>query len=470
MNGEIRNEVLAGNDEPPLVEEKTEPPASTETAASVQSVTEPRHQNPKWNDWRWQIRNRIRSFQDLVDVFPSLKANSAIAKVAEKYPMAITPYYASLIKSADLSDPVFQMSVPQGQEMYAPDFLHADPLEEEEDMPVPGLVHRYRDRALLMGTTMCSMYCRHCTRKRVAGYQESSISINQLNDITSYLRAHPEIKDVIISGGDPLTMSTSLLERILMAVRSVPSVDIIRIGTRVPVVLPQRITNELTQMLAKYHPVWINTHFNHPNEITPEAQAACAKLVNAGIPLGNQSVLLKGINDSPQIIEELCRALVRIRVRPYYLFQCDLVRGVEHFRTPISRGVEIMEYLRGRLSGLAIPAYVVDAPHGGGKIPILPNYVVSMSPTHTVLRNYEGMLVNYPEPVDRQSPTSNQGNSRSASPGVWELAAGHTSAITPSGAHRQKRRASRKGHRTEEGGAHPEFSALLKSLMSETGG
>ncbi len=470
MNGEISNDVLVGNDEPPLVEEKTEPPASTETASAAKVLAPALHQNPKWNDWRWQIRNRIRSFQELVDVFPPLRSNTAIAKAAEKYPMAITPYYASLIKAANLSDPVFQMSVPQGQELYAPDFLHADPLEEEEDMPVPGLIHRYRDRALLMGTTMCSMYCRHCTRKRVAGYQESSISINQLNDITTYLRAHPEIKDVIISGGDPLTMSTSLLERILMAVRSVQSVDIIRIGTRVPVVLPQRITNELTQMLAKYHPVWVNTHFNHPNEITPEAQAACAKLVNAGIPLGNQSVLLKGINDSPQIMEELCRGLVKIRVRPYYLFQCDLVRGVEHFRTPISRGIEIMEYLRGRLSGLAIPAYVVDAPHGGGKIPVLPNYVVSMSPSHTVLRNYEGMLVNYPEPMDRQSPLSTAGNVKSASPGVWELAAGHTSAITPSGAHRQKRRAARKGHRMEEGDSHPEFSSLLKSLMSETGG
>jgi lysine 2,3-aminomutase len=405
----------------------------------------------------------------LTEFFPSLRSQTSIGKAAEKYPMAITPYYASLIKATDHSDPVFQMSVPQGQELYAPDFLHADPLEEEEDMVVPGLVHRYRDRALLMATTMCSMYCRHCTRKRVAGYEESSISVHQLNEITNYLHAHPEVKDVIISGGDPMTLPTSLLERILMAVRSVPSVDIIRIGTRVPVVLPQRITNELTQMLAKYHPVWVNTHFNHPNEITPEAQAACARLANAGIPLGNQSVLLRGINDTPHIMEELCRGLVRMRVRPYYLFQCDLVRGVEHFRTPISRGIEIMEYLRGRLSGLAIPSFVVDTPHGGGKIPLLPNYVLSTSPTNTVLRNYEGMIVNYPEPVDRTSPLqSHASSSKSMSPGVWELAAGHASVITPTGTLRQKRRAARKGQRTlVREDQHPEFTSLLESIMSD---
>jgi lysine 2,3-aminomutase len=470
METSIINETLASKDEPPL--SGTEKASAPGVAAALHSPASqaPSRQHPKWNDWRWQIRNRIRTFQELTDFFPSLRAHASIAKVAEKYPMAITPYYASLIKTPDYSDPVLQMSVPQGQEMYAPDFLHADPLEEEEDMPVPGLVHRYRDRALLMATTMCSMYCRHCTRKRVAGYQETSISVCQLNEITHYLHAHPEVKDVVISGGDPLTLPTSLLERILMAVRSVPSVEIIRIGTRVPVVLPQRITNELTQMLAKYHPVWVNTHFNHPNEITPEAQAACAKLANAGIPIGNQTVLLRGVNDVPQVIEELCRGLVRMRVRPYYLFQCDLVRGVEHFRTPISRGIEIMEYLRGRLSGLAIPAYVVDAPHGGGKIPLLPNYVISTSPTNTVLRNYEGMIINYPEPMQpmpRESASS--AASKNASPGVWDLAAGHSSVIMPAGGHRQKRRQSRKCQRPPaREDQHPEFSSLLESIMADT--
>jgi lysine 2,3-aminomutase len=461
MHDPINNEQMTPSEEPPLSSEK--PPSSSPFPPSPATF---RH-HPKWNDWRWQIRSRIRTFTELADFFPSLRDHAGIGRVSEKYPMAITPYYASLIKTPDMSDPVFQMSVPQGQELFAPEFLHADPLEEEEDMPVPGLVHRYRDRALLMATTMCSMYCRHCTRKRVAGYQESCIDIPQLQAITAYLEAHPEIKDVIISGGDPLTMSTSILERILAAVRSVSSVEIIRIGTRVPVVLPQRITHELTQMLAKYHPVWINTHFNHPNELTPEAQAACAKLANAGFPLGNQTVLLRGINDSPHVMEELCRGLVRMRVRPYYLFQCDLVRGIEHFRTPISRGIEIMEYLRGRLSGLAIPAYVVDAPHGGGKIPVLPNYVVSMSPTHTVLRNFEGMIVNYPEPVEPQRRAQTAAGVKPSVSGVWDLAAGHASAITPMGAYRQKRRAARK-QRVMEHKGHPEFSILLNSLMADS--
>ncbi|MEI6564602.1 MAG: KamA family radical SAM protein [bacterium] len=463
----MTHESVSVKEEPPLSGEE---PASTNTTTQVVPPTLKPQQNPKWNDWRWQIRNRIRTFNELTEFFPALRTNKGIARVAEKYPMAITPYYASLIKTPDLSDPVFQMSVPQGQELFAPDFLHADPLEEEEDMPVPGLIHRYRDRALLMATTMCSMYCRHCTRKRVAGYQESCMDVAQLDTITGYLRAHPEIKDVVISGGDPLTMSTSLLERILASVRSVPSVEIIRIGTRVPVVLPQRITSELTQMLAKYHPVWINTHFNHPNEITPESIAACAKLANAGIPLGNQTVLLRGINDSPQVMEELFRGLVKIRVRPYYLFQCDLVRGVEHFRTPISRGIEIMEYLRGRLSGLAIPAYVVDAPHGGGKIPVLPNYIVSSSPSHTVLRNYEGMIVNYPEPMEPMPRTPPSTAARSGSHGVWEVAAGHSSSIVPANSYRQKRRTARKYQKNEIAPEHPEFSILLESLMAEGGG
>jgi lysine 2,3-aminomutase len=226
---------------------------------------------------------------------------------------------------------------------------------------------------------------------------------------------------------------------VLAAIRSVPSVDIIRIGTRVPVVLPMRVTEELVHMLRRYHPLWINTHFNHINELTPEARAACARLADAGIPLGNQAVLLRGVNDDPCAMEELCRGLVKTRVRPYYLFQCDLVRGVEHFRTPLSRGIEIMEYLRGRLSGLAIPTFVVDSPHGGGKIPVLPNYVISTSPSHTVLRNFEGMLVNYPEPLhdmNRPRPPANAAEG----PGVWELATGNTSAIVPQDSQRAKRR------------------------------
>jgi len=372
-----------------------------------------------------------------------------MTQVAARYPMAVTPYYASLIEKPDLSDPIYTMSVPQARELCDPPFLREDPLEEEKDMPVPGLVHRYPDRALLIVTTGCSTYCRHCTRKRVAGTRESSISPRRLRQATSYLAAHPEVTDVIISGGDPLTMGTETIETVLSAIREVPSVEIIRIGTRVPVVLPMRVTDDLIALLRKYHPLWVNTHFNHPAELTPEAAEACAKLADAGIPLGNQSVLLRGVNDRPQTIERLCRGLVRMRVRPYYLFQCDLVRGVEHFRTPLNRGLEIMEYLRGRLSGLAIPTFVVDVPHGGGKIPLLPHYVVSTSPTHTVLRNYEGILVSYPEPGILYDVSSSPGPA-DATPGVWDLVSGHASAIQPAKTKRHLRRVQREQPRLLE--------------------
>jgi lysine 2,3-aminomutase len=360
--------------------------------------------------------------------------------------LAITPYYASLIRSMDGSDPIYSMAVPQVQELNDPAHLSDDPLSEDEDMPIPGLVHRYADRALLLATTMCSTYCRHCTRKRVAGHRESCISTSRLEQATAYLTEHSEIRDVIISGGDPLTMPTALLEQVLASVRSVRSVEIIRIGTRTPVVLPMRITDELVAMLKKYHPLYVNTHFNHPAELTPEAAAACGRLADAGIPMGNQTVLLRGVNDDAKVLETLFRGLVRSRVKPYYLFQCDLVRGVEHFRTPLSRGIEIMEYLRGRLSGLAIPLFVVDAPHGGGKIPVLPGYVVSTSPTHTVLRNYEGTIVSYPEPTvgcaAGPAPES-AGPERAGSGGVWELATGVGTKIQPERTRKSLRREER---------------------------
>jgi len=394
---------------------------------------------PSWDDWRWQIRNRIRTTQQLLTRFPNLKSQSDLGPVIGKYPLAITPYYASLIRCADPSDPIFQMSVPQLEELADPPFLSPDPLEECRDMPVPGMIHRYPDRALVIATTMCSMYCRHCTRKRVAGTRENSISKRRLEQIAAYLTQHPEISDVIISGGDPLTMATEKLEIVLERLYRVPSVQIIRIGTRTPVVLPQRITGELCSMLRRYHPIWINTHFNHPHEITSESIRACTRLADAGIPLGNQSVLLRGVNDDPRTIEQLCRGLVRIRVRPYYLYQCDLVRGVEHFRTPVSKGMEIMEYLRGRLGGLAIPTFVVDAPHGAGKIPVLPTYVVTQSPTHTVLRNYEGMLIAYPEPYSRFENLAPRPDPGSA-PSVWDVSAGTYSHVQPDKTIRFERR------------------------------
>jgi lysine 2,3-aminomutase len=283
------------------------------------------------------------------------------------------------------------------------------------------------------------MYCRHCTRKRVTGCRETGVTESRLKRAIDYLGKHPEIRDVVISGGDPFTLPTATLEAVVSGVRSVKSVDVIRIGTRTPVTMPQRITDELVEMLKRYHPVWVNTHFNHPNEITTESEDACRKLADAGIPLGNQSVLLKGINDDPHVMETLLRGLVRMRVRPYYLFQCDLVPGVEHFRTPLSRGIEIMESLRGRVGGIAIPTFVVDTPHGGGKVPVLPNYIVTASPTHTVLRNFEGMLVSYPEPyAEERQPSDLQ--PLWTSPSVWDLARGQASKIQPENTARQVRR------------------------------
>jgi len=391
---------------------------------------------PQWNDWQWQMRNRICSVEKLQELFPSLEEGSDLVATSEKFPLAITPYYASLIRKLDDTDPIFRMSMPQARELWNPPFLRDDPLEEERDMPVPGLVHRYPDRVLLIATSVCAMYCRYCTRKRVTGMRETCISESRIKRTVEYLQNHPEVSDVVVSGGDPLTMSTKSIESILKALRSVKTVDVIRIGTKTPVTLPSRITDELVAMLRRYHPLWINTHFNHPNELTPAASEACARLVDAGIPVGNQSVLLKGINDDAQIMEQLLRRLVRMRVRPYYLFQCDLVAGVEHFRTPLSRGVEIMERLRGRLSGIAIPNFVVDLPHGGGKVPVLPNYLVSMSPTHTVLRNGSGMLVSYPEPYS-EDKIPDELRQQCTTPGVWDLAKGHVSKIQPEKSNRK---------------------------------
>ncbi len=395
---------------------------------------------PQWNDWRWHMRHRIRSLAQLQSFFPALEQGSGVYDALKVFQMAITPYYGTLIQQLDQRDPIFRMSVPQAAELINPPHLQSDPLEEDHHSPVPGLIHRYADRALIVTTSACAMYCRHCTRKRVTSARETTITGERLQRIVAYLHAHPEIHDVVVSGGDPLTLSTEALEAVLAAVRAVPSVEIIRIGTRVPVTMPMRVTDELTAMLRKYHPLWINTHFNHPVEMTDEAREACARLADAGIPLGNQTVLLKGVNDDPRVMEELCRGLVRMRVRPYYLFQCDLVPGVEDFRTPISRGIEIMEYLRGRVSGLAIPTFVVDAPGGGGKIPVLPNYIVTTSPTHTVLRNFEGVLISYPEPV-AGAPAAPRPAAAAAVPGVWELASGRAEKLSPHIDTRPRRRA-----------------------------
>lgn len=363
--------------------------------------------NGCWDDWHWQIKNSIRSTSELKKYLSekeiSIENIIQDTKETEKiFPFSITPYYLSLIKNFDNSDPIFKMAIPNSQELVNPSFLSNDPLNEESDTAVEGLVHRYKDRALILSTSQCAMYCRYCTRKRVAGTKDYHLTDLQLDNIVNYLKTNPEIKDVIISGGDPLTLSTRKLEKILSKVRSVPSVDIIRIGTKTPVTLPMRITSELISMINRYHPVFVNTHFNHPNEITAQSKNACLKMISRGIPVNNQSVLLKGVNDDPQIMAELCRNLLKIRLRPYYLFQCDLVKGVEHFRTTIDKGIEIMSYLRGNVSGLGIPNYIVDAPEGKGKIPLLPNYLIKKEENGFFLSNYKGECVFYPNPEDNQ--------------------------------------------------------------------
>ena len=349
------------------------------------------------SDWRWQMRHRIRSVAELCRHFPALagEANN-IAEAAARFPLAITPYYAGLIQRADEQDPIFRLAVPQAAELCDPPYLAADPLGEERHTPMPGLIRRYADRALLLVTTTCAMYCRHCDRKRLAGSRDATLAPAALHRITAWLRRHPEIHDVILSGGDPLTLGDGVLEKILAAVRAVPSVETIRLGSRTPVTLPQRITPGLVRMLRRFQPLWINTQFNHPRELTPLACSALARLADNGFPLGNQAVLLRGVNDSPAVLEELFRGLIRNRVRPYYLFQCELVRGGEHFRVPIRRGLEIMERLRQRLSGLAIPTYVLDTPTAG-KIPLSTGTIIAMGKSGIKLRGAGGQIVVYPE-------------------------------------------------------------------------
>jgi len=342
----------------------------------------------------------VKTAEELAAALPGFHDGEAIHAVARRYPMAISPYYLSLIEEPSSSDPIFQQCVPQSGELLSPPYCTADPLHESRHSPVPRLVHRYADRVLSLVSTTCATYCRHCTRKRMAGVKERFIDPATVARQVDYIRRHPEVNEVILSGGDPLTMTTERLEDIVAAFRSVSSVRVIRIGTRAPVTMPMRITSDLCEMLARYHPVWLCTHFNHHREITAAAEEACEKLLRAGVPVMNQTVLLRGINDSADTMIELCRALLAIRVQPYYLYQCDLVRGVEHFRTPISRGIEIMEALRGRIGGMGIPQFIIDGPNGAGKIPVGPDYIIERAPTYTVLRNYEGKRVTYPEPAD----------------------------------------------------------------------
>lgn len=353
----------------------------------------------QWNDWTWQVKNRIETVEDLKKYIPlTADEEEGVKQCLKALRMSITPYYLSLIDINDPHDVIRKQAVTTAAELHKSDFDLDDPLHEDGDSPVPGLTHRYPDRALLLVTDQCSMYCRHCTRRRFAGQSDGCLPTSQIDNAIAYIAKTPVIRDVIISGGDPLLLSDDRIEYILKKLREIPHVEVIRLGTRTPVVMPQRITEDLVNMIKKYHPIWVNTHFNHPNEITEESKTACERLANAGVPIGNQSVLLRGVNDCVHVMKKLVNDLVRIRVRPYYIYQCDLSMGLEHFRTSVARGIEIIEGLRGHTTGFCVPTFVVDAPGGGGKIPVMPNYVISQGHNKVILRNFEGVITTYSEP------------------------------------------------------------------------
>lgn len=358
----------------------------------------------QWNDWKWQVANRVVTVDALSKIVHLTEAEvQGIEKCLQSLRMAITPYYATLIDPNNPEDPIRKQAIPTELEILKSRADMEDPLSEEIDSPVKGITHRYPDRVLFLITDQCSVYCRHCTRRRLAGATDRTLPKSQLQTAINYIKKTPQIRDVLISGGDSFLVSDEIIDFILGSLRKIPHVEVIRFGTRTPVVLPQRITSDLCSILRKYHPIWINTHFNHPYEITAQSREACEKLADAGIPLGNQTVLLKGVNDCPYIIRKLVQELVKIRVRPYYLYQCDLSSGIEHFRTPVSKGIEIVELLRGHTSGFAVPTYVIDAPGGGGKIPVGPQYLISQSNDKVILRNYEGVICAYSEPEDKTS-------------------------------------------------------------------
>lgn len=349
-------------------------------------------------DWKWQFANRITTAKELKKYLPlGFEEYKEIEECLNHFSMAITPYYLSLIDKNNPFDPIKAQAVPSIKETYIDKYDMKDPLKEDDYMVVPNLVHRYPDRVLFLVTWQCSMYCRHCTRRRKVGEEDRVIDNATVARAVEYIEKHTEIRDVLISGGDPFTMGTTRLEHIISQVRAIKHVEVIRIGTRTPVVMPMRIDDELVNMLKKYQPIWINTHFNHPNEITPLSKAACEKIVDAGIPLGNQSVLLKGVNDDAEIMKKLNTMLVQIRVRPYYLYQCDLSMGISHFRTSVEKGISIMHALQGNISGFAIPRYIIDTPYGGGKIPMQYEYYKGEDENFIYLENFEGKRINYPK-------------------------------------------------------------------------
>lgn len=397
------NEVSRSDEEEPpgcssiISNEEDKPPSTIAAANRTRLFHNVSDEN--WNDWRWQFRNRILTVEQLAVYIPlSAKEQEQLSLVTTKFPISITPHYLCLINADDADDPIRKQAVPSFEELAFAGIGVEDPLEEKKDAVVPGLVHRYPDRVLMVLTNLCPMLCRHCTRKREwrsGGWVRTQ---DEIEAMLEYIRNDRNVRDVIISGGDPLTLSTRRLEQVIASLREIHHIEIIRIGTRFPVVLPQRIDNELCSMLSKYGPIWLNTHFNHPREITAASARACDRLLRCGVPVNNQSVLLKGVNDTVEVHTKLCQGLLKIKVRPYYLYQCDEVQGTEHLRTSIDTGIKIIDGMRGHTSGLAIPTFVIDLPAGGGKAPLQPNYVISQKKRELILRNYEYKLFRYRNP------------------------------------------------------------------------
>ncbi|MCM8780433.1 MAG: lysine 2,3-aminomutase [Candidatus Omnitrophica bacterium] len=383
------------------LQEATAQSRSIRRYTDYQQITLYKDINPlDWEDWHWQIRHRICTKDELAQVIKlTPDEEEGIRKAKGRLSLAITPYWVSLMDPEDPDCPLRRQAVPVSAESVISPHEMVDPCAEDRDSPAPHLVHRYPDRVLLLATEQCAMYCRHCTRRRLVGDREvhSNGDVSRFDAAVEYIKSNRKIRDVLISGGDPFVLEDNEIDAILERIRSIPHVEFLRIGTRVPVTLPQRVTEELIKVLKKYSPIWVSIHFNHPKEITKRCKMACDMLADAGIPLGSQTVLLRGINDRPYIMKKLMHELLKIRVRPYYIYQCDLVRGTQHFRTPVAVGINIMEKLRGHTTGYAVPTYVVDAPGGGGKIPVGPNYILSQAKGKYVLRNYRGKIYTYLE-------------------------------------------------------------------------
>ena len=433
-------ELMSKSEEPPQQALAEEPPHRSAQGGRGMSQRAPLWADvpdAQWNDWRWQLSHRLNSLEELSQII-HLTPEEEDGIRSHHFRVDITPYFASLMDPDDPSCPIRRQVIPTSRELTAFDGMVADSLNEDGHSPAPGLVHRYPDRVLMLVTTQCASYCRYCTRSRLVGDASAQFSRSDYDRQIAYIARTPQIRDVLLSGGDPLLLPTKVLESLLSRLRDIEHVEIIRIGSRVPTFMPQRITPELVEMLRQFHPLWMNVHFNHAKELTPEVSAALARLADAGIPLGAQTVLLAGINDSVEVMKELVHKLVRNRVRPYYLYQCDLVEGAGHFRTTVSKGIEIIEGLRGHTSGYAIPTYVVDAPGGGGKIPVMPQYLISQAPGKVILRNFEGYITTYAEPNDYTGhtvarPERPVRNWEAGQEGVSGLLSGAAESIKPQG-------------------------------------